>query len=264
MSSKRRILIIFVVAAAVVGIMGLIHLIAHYQTEIKLNPASWRHLPDSRFVGKVMEDAYVHREEGFSTWYGVEMLQYPTDLMTYQEIITEARPDFVIETGTLSGGLTLFLATVLEGVASSGIVITIDIEPRRWTETVTFGQFDHELLNRIRFLQGDSSSPIVFKTVAEMVQGGSVLVILDSLHSKDHVYRELQLYSQLVSPGSYVLVNDTSLGGTFLDDSWDLRTIGPLYGVQRFLAENADFELAHDRQRFSVSCMHSGILRRVR
>ena len=99
--------------------------------------------------------------------------------------------------------------------------------------------------------------------MSDTIQGTKVLVILDSLHTKEHVYNELMLYSQLVSPGGYLIVNDTSLGGLYLREGWKPRRIGPLYGVKRFLEENPQFELAHDQHAYAVSCMHSGILRRL-
>ena len=42
-----------------------------------------------------------------------------------------------------------------------------------------------------------------------MIRGGeSVLVILDSEHTKDHVARELECYSRFVTPGSFIIATD--------------------------------------------------------
>jgi cephalosporin hydroxylase len=265
--SKQRLLVYVAVLCLVgiaAGIVPLGSMLRDLRREYKLNPEAWSHLPNRRLVGKVMKDAMEVRMEHHSTWNGIRVLQFPSDLMTYQEIITETRPDLIVETGTAWGGLTLFLATVLDSLGEPGRVVTIDIEAQEWRETVAYGQYDRRLLKRIRFLHGSSTAPEIFQTVSEMAQGANVLLILDSLHTSEHVHQELQLYSQLVSPGGYLLVNDTTIGGRYLDESWDLLEVGPLYGVRRFLEESSDFEFAHDRQRFAVSCMHSGILRRVR
>src|SRR3990172_5815506 len=45
-------------------------------------------------------------------WLGVEVIKYPTDLVIYQEIIHEIRPDLIVETGTHHGGSAMFFASV--------------------------------------------------------------------------------------------------------------------------------------------------------
>ncbi len=62
-------------------------------------------------------------------WLGVEVLKYPTDLLAYQEIIHEIRPDLIIETGTHQGGSALFFASILD-LIGRGQVISIDVATR--------------------------------------------------------------------------------------------------------------------------------------
>lgn len=50
------------------------------------------------------------RSWGKSTWEGIKILKYPTDLFVYQEIIFEIKPDLIVEFGSFSGGSALFLA----------------------------------------------------------------------------------------------------------------------------------------------------------
>ena len=47
-----------------------------------------------------------------------------------------------------------------------------------------------------------------------------VLVILDSDHSKEHVSKELLLYKSIVTTGSYMIVEDTSINGNPLLPDW--------------------------------------------
>src|SRR5262245_6417802 len=69
-------------------------------------------------------------------WFGIECWQYPEDLMVYQEIVHEVRPDFIIETGTYYGGLTVYLAWLLEAVNPDGKVIAIDVNTHLLRETL--------------------------------------------------------------------------------------------------------------------------------
>jgi cephalosporin hydroxylase len=65
-----------------------------------------------------------------STFLGLVLMQNPADMWIMQEIITEIRPDFIIETGTFAGGAALYYATILNQVNNKGKVITVDIDPK--------------------------------------------------------------------------------------------------------------------------------------
>ena len=64
-------------------------------------------------------------------WLGIEVHQTAPDLLVTQEIITELKPDFIVETGTKYGGSALFYASILDHVNPSGRVITVDLNPGR-------------------------------------------------------------------------------------------------------------------------------------
>jgi cephalosporin hydroxylase len=197
-----------------------------------------------------------------NTWYGVHCMQYPNDLMLYQELIQRLEPDVIIETGTPYGGNTLFLATVLEPVNPSGRVVTVDLEGDRWRETLAglkLRQKDR-LLERIHFIEGSSTAPEVLEQVKARIPPGSrVLVILDWLHTREHVLEELRLYGPLVSPDSYVVVNDTQLEGWY---EAGVRA-GPMSAVKEFLAENPQFTIDRAMNRFPISCAPDGFLKRL-
>src|ERR1700735_4179074 len=57
---------------------------------------------------------YPERTWQNTTWLGVPVNKFPTDLWIYQEILTELRPDWIIETGTSEGGSAYFLACVCD------------------------------------------------------------------------------------------------------------------------------------------------------
>lgn len=205
------------------------------------------------------------RMEHDNHWFGVEVLQFPQDLVLYQEVVSQVKPDVIIETGTFYGGLTLYFASLLEFIHPSGKVVTIDYEPKYWNETLAKLDVPNKdrLLEHIIFLQGSSTAPETLASIEKLLDPQKrVLVILDSLHTKEHVIDELKLYSPLVTVGSYLIVNDTQTDG--------LKTrFGEVCGVLAAIREwlpttNGQFEPEEDRMRFLVSCAHNGFLKRVR
>ena len=107
-------------------------------------------------------------------------------------------------------------ATFLVQINPGGRVITIDIEDRR-TDLAK----EHPLAKeRVEFILGDSAGPETVARIAERVEGKKVLVILDSMHTREHVFKELNAYAPMVSPGSYVIVQDTALGGLSAADEY--------------------------------------------
>jgi cephalosporin hydroxylase len=196
-----------------------------------------------------------------TTFLGIASLQYPTDNWIMQEIISEVRPDFIVETGTNAGGTALFYATILQMLNGKGRVVTVDI-----------GDPDSRVLQlpvwreRVEFIRGSSVSPEVVEKISNKVRGHKVLVTFDSLHTKEHVSKELNLYSQLVSLNSYLVVQDTQLMGHPIP----LRLYshegkeGPWEAVQEFIATNKNFVIDHSRERLLLTANPSGFLKRVK
>jgi cephalosporin hydroxylase len=181
------------------------------------------------------------------TWLGVHILKSPFDIWILQEIITEVKPDVIVETGTFDGGNALFIAGVFDQL-KNGRVITIDIENRLVP-----------VHPRIRYLIGSSVSEEIVNRVCSMIyQGEKVMVILDSDHTKDHVSREIELYSQIVTPGSYLIVEDTNLNGHPIE----IFGPGPFEAVQEFLSKNNKFESDRSRNKFGMTFNPDGYLRR--
>src|SRR5690606_9858491 len=68
----------------------------------------------------------------------------------------------------------------------------------------------HAMANRIDMIQGSSIDPSVVSQVREYAERAStVLVLLDSHHSHEHVIGELNAYASIVTLGSYCVVFDT-------------------------------------------------------
>ena len=185
------------------------------------------------------------------TYYrGHRILKLPLDLWIYGALIDEIKPSLIVETGTRFGGSALWLADQLE-LLGHGRVVTIDIEELP----------DRPEHPRITYLMGSSSDPAILDRVRELnPEGGPVLVVLDSDHSRDHVLAELRLFAPLVGPGSYLVVEDTNINGHPVLPNFGP---GPMEAVETFLAETADFEVDSSREMFHFTMHPGGFLRRV-
>lgn len=175
------------------------------------------------------------------SWMGLPVVQLPEDLLRLQEVLFELRPEVIVETGVYRGGSLMFLATLCKALGR-GRVVGVDIDiPGDVRSAVE----EHALAPWITLIEGDSAMAPVVEQVAEQVgEAGSVLVILDSHHSKEHVGRELAAYARFVTPGSYIVVTDgvmaelTDVPGG--DPSWVEDNPGS--AARDFLAANDGFE----------------------
>lgn len=183
-------------------------------------------------------------------WMGVPAYKCPLDLWIYQEVIFEVKPDVIVECGTADGGSALFLAHMCE-LANRGRIVTIDVGQGE-------GRPRHP---RITYVLGSSTAGEVVQRVRRLVTGGgSVMVILDSDHSKAHVLDELRIYSTLVTKGSYLIVEDTNVNGhPVLPDFGP----GPMEAVEEFLKENSRFVIDDTREKFYMTFNPRGYLRRL-
>jgi cephalosporin hydroxylase len=138
-------------------------------------------------------------------WMGRPVLQMPEDLIRLQEAVYRIRPDVIVETGVFQGGSLLFHASLCQALGK-GRVIGID---NQIGKDVREAIGRHLLAQRISLVEGDSTSREVVSAIARMIHPGeTVLVILDSCHSKDHVTQELECYSRFVTRGSYIIAAD--------------------------------------------------------
>ena len=200
------------------------------------------------------------------TWLGRPIIQFPQDIVATQEIIWRVRPDLIIETGIARGGSLIFSASMLELLGGDGLVVGVDVDIREHNRVEIER---HPLARRIKMVQGSSVDESVVRRVAAYAEGRpTVLVMLDSNHTHEHVLRELELYSPLVTPGSYLIVYDTLIE-QMPEDMYPERPWGrgdnPLTAVREFLSGNADFEVDREvEEKLLVTVAPGGYLRRVK
>ncbi|SMG38941.1 CmcI family methyltransferase [Paenibacillus aquistagni] len=186
---------------------------------------------------------------GDTYWLGHRVLKCPLDMILYQEILFQLKPDVIVECGTNEGGSTLFLASICD-LLKHGRIISVDIQDRKPPQ--------HD---RITYLIGNSASEETFIRVrSSIAPEEKVLVILDSDHSKKHVYQEMKLYHQLVSVGSYLIVEDTIIGHPVAPQLLP----GPMEAVYQFLGENDKFEIDPTKHKFHLTFNPNGYLLRVK
>lgn len=186
------------------------------------------------------------------SWLGRPIIQLPEDLMRIQEVIYKVKPDVIIETGIAHGGSLIYYASLFQAIGK-GRVIGVDIEIRIHNRQAIES---HELFPLITLIEGSSIAPEIVRQVKSLVKPGeTVMVVLDSCHTKQHVLAELKYYYDLVSPGSYIVVTDGIMKN--LDDvpkgkaEWKLDN--PAEAAIEFVAQHPEFVIEQPQWPFNES-----------
>lgn len=186
------------------------------------------------------------------TWLGRPIIQLPEDMFRLQELIHSLRPDVIVETGVAHGGSLIFYASLCKAM-DHGRVIGVDVEIRPHNRAAIES---HALSSLITLIEGSSIDPAVVQTVrSHIAPGERVIVLLDSCHTRDHVLAELSAYSQLVSPGSYIVAMDGIMekvaGGPRTQPDWTWNN--PRQAALEFVRANPDFTIEEPEFLFNES-----------
>lgn len=184
-----------------------------------------------------------------TTWLSVPIWKLPFDAWIIQELIVKTRPDFIIETGTNFGGSALFYASI-QDLIHYGNVITIDIDEKI--------KFKH---NRVTFLLGSSTDDSITERVNIAAKNCNNMVILDSLHTKDHVLKEIEIYAHLVGINNYLIIEDTHANGNPIKWKWGA---GPMEAVKKFLKSTDNFVIDRSCERLGLTFNPCGYLKRIK
>jgi cephalosporin hydroxylase len=225
-----------------------------------------------------MHHSGVHKYTYNFSWLGRPIIQYPQDMVAFQEIVWRVRPDLIIETGVAHGGSLMLSASLLAlldrvdelqsasySVRTPRKVLGIDIDIREHNKREILA---HPLSPYIQLIQGSSVASDIVEQVTGIASGYKrVLVCLDSDHTCEHVLRELVAYAPLVTSGSYCIVYDTVveyMRPEFRTDrSWGPGN-SPLTAVQMYLADHPGW--AMDRaidQKLQITVARCGFLRKL-
>ena len=204
------------------------------------------------------------------TWLGRPIIQLPEDMVRIQEVVFSVKPDVIIETGVAHGGSLVFYASLCKAM-EKGRVIGIDIEIRPHNRQAIEA---HPLFHLITLIEGNSVDPAIVDNVKTLVQPGeTVLVLLDSCHTKAHVLAELNAYAPLVSKGSYIVAMDGIMqqlvGAPRTQPDWSWNN--PKSAAEEFVRTHDNFIIEEPEFRFNegavterVTYWPSAFLRRIK
>ncbi len=199
------------------------------------------------------------------SWMGIPIIQYPQDIVAMQELIWRVRPDLILETGVAHGGSLVFYASMLELLGGAGRVIGIDIDIRAHNRRRLEA---HPMMRRITLLEGSSADPALIAQAHALARDAqNPMVVLDSLHTHEHVLSELNAYAPLVKKDGYIVVFDTVVE-RMPNDTYPGRPWGqgnnPMTAVHEFVKANPAFIIdpIPDEKLLLTTCP-DGFLRRT-
>lgn len=187
-----------------------------------------------------------------TSWLGRRVARPPADLLTYHDLVTEIRPDWIINTRTGDGGRAMFFASMCD-LVGHGQVLSLDDRD----------QPDLPEHDRITYLQAPLSGPDTKAQIAAITGTDEprVLAVLGSATAKRKMMAEFELVVDLIPVGSYVIFEDTVVNG---HPVWPSFGPGPFEAVKELLAVHPEFVSDTARERYGVSFNPDGFLKRVR
>lgn len=199
-------------------------------------------------------------------WMGLPIIKYPNDIVILQEIFWQVKPDLIIETGIARGGSIIFSASMQKMMdIQNAEVVGIDIYITDETKEVIA---KHALSDKITIYEQSSTDDNIIKLLDPHIENKkSVLVILDSDHTHKHVYKELKIYSQLVTVDSFLILPDTFIeffsAGYYKDREWDVGN-NPYTALSTFLSEDSNFVVdEYFNSKALISETVNGFVRRI-
>jgi cephalosporin hydroxylase len=156
------------------------------------------------------------------TYRGIPAVRCPFDYVMYQMIISEVKPDLIIEIGTFMGGGALYLADLLNTMGK-GMVHTIDMQKMS----------DDAIWNNSRikcFTDGWENYDLKQTEKYE-----TVLVIEDSAHTYENTIGVMKKFGPVVSKNSYFIIEDG-----IISDLWEYHG-GPLKAIREYMKDNKDY-----------------------
>lgn len=191
---------------------------------------------------------HIHDNKGNRPkWREIEVDKFPQDLVLYAQAIFKRKPSFIIEAGTAYGGSANFFGDLL--LLSGGRrVFSVDVNARS-TPSHPF----------VTYIKGSSVAKEILDHLREETKDGSVMVVLDSDHSRKHVLAELNAYADIVSSGQYMVVEDCYTRGPVKGRP---EYYHPYLAVEDFLRVNKGYRRYDLEKQFIFAVTKGGWLRK--
>ena len=209
-------------------------------------------------------------------WLGVKVQQDPMDAFVIQDMLWRVKPDLIIEIGTNTGGGAIFYATVMKAYNPNGTIVTLDVKPvSDWNEK-NKGSCPGCILatehawwrdGMIHFVHGRITTREIQEKIQIFVDGAKkVLVVEDASHRYPDTLENMEATYKWVSPGSYLLVQDTKMDRFVegLGKKYGKLKFGPMRSVDEFMAKHHDEFVIDRRFEYLIySQHHRGFLRKL-
>lgn len=184
------------------------------------------------------------------TWLGQRVERAPTDLIAYQELVADVRPDWIVALRANGEGSPDFFASLCDLVGSGRVVA---VGP----EADSADQSQHP---RVEYVEGASTAKETQERVAELVGDDANCMVVIPPAPLQEIVAEFKAYAPLVGVGSYAIVEGTIVNGHPVVPSFGP---GPSEALQQILKNRRDFAPDHRPERFGLTFNPRGFLRRV-
>ena len=202
-------------------------------------------------------------------YLGIKMSKFPEDLRVYEHLMWVAAPDVIVELGAQSGASTLWLRDRLRTLAGYGalaapprvIAVDIDLDAARYNVAVR----DPQWADSISFVEGSVCDAAVREAVGACIPRGAVcMVIEDSAHVYETTRAALELYSDLIAPGGFFVVEDgcVDVDEMRLSPDWPRGVLPALHDWLQTPAGEG-FRVRRDLELYGISCHPEGFLQRL-
>ena len=132
------------------------------------------------------------------------MGRFPTDLHSYQELLTQVRPGWVVVTGDDLGlgGRALFAASICDQLGNGRVVA---VGPQALTDRPNHARLVH--------IVGSAEAASTADEVRTLTGAGLDALVFLGLGAVERVISVFERYASLVPVGSYVVVENTVVNG---------------------------------------------------